>query len=95
MGVMERELFRKAAKTITELADELNAVRWAAWYAVDAWRNKKSWGIGFGGPETHETDVMISLVKEGRTREAERWTHQMNSKITIVKEIEVALGKES
>ena len=68
---------------IVKLRQELQAVRWAMWYAIDAWENQKPWGVGFGGLESHATDVGISLVREGRQTEVDREVRGMNEPMKI------------
>ena len=89
--IEEAALLSECGASFKKLRHELQAVRWAMWYAIDAWNNEKPWGIGFGGLDCHETDVGISLVKEGRTQEREREARGMNELMAIEQRIATAL----
>ena len=66
-------------KTVfAKLRRELQATRWAMWWAIDAWREKRRWGDGHGGRETTPTDLGRSLVGEGRKMEDIRESKNVN-----------------
>lgn len=84
---MDTDRLEKMHARFVKLRQELQAIRWALWYAVDAWENGKPWGEGFGGPGAHATEVGISLVGEGRRTEQEREAKGMNDPMSIEKEL--------
>ena len=85
--LMDKELAESVLTTLTKLRIELQAVRWAMWYAIDAWENRKPWGVGFvHGQATHSTDVGTSLVEEGRRIENDRETRGMNNAVPRIED---------
>ena len=83
---MDHELAERLYTTFKKLRMELQAVRWAMWYAIDAWEQGKPFHLACAKSD-HATDIGISLVHEGRLTEQQREAKGLNDPLKIELEL--------